>query len=387
MKALFLIKPGELTLKGNNRIFFERLLRRNIHAKLKALPHLLTDRHSRLYVTVEEENAPAAAALLKKVMGISGYCRAYTCGKNLDEMEGLTSGVVRSMLDSGKGVNYKIEVHREDKSFPLDSYGLACELGGRLGKRFPELKVRLKEPDWVLHVEVRDSVYSYSYTDEGVRGLPVGAAGKGLLLLSGGIDSPVAGFLMAARGLRLDALYFHSYPYTSRQAQEKVETLARLLSEWTGRLSLVVVPFTDIQVKIRERAPSAETTLLSRACMMRIATMTAYRRRANSLITGESLSQVASQTAESLRFTGSFTDLPVFRPLVGLDKEWIVGKAREIGTFDTSILPYEDCCVVFSPKHPVIRPKYAELRASYEALEIEEDLRSAVRKAEVLTYG
>ncbi len=387
MNALFLIKPGELTLKGNNRAYFERVLRRNIRAKLRSVRHVLSDRHSRLYVTVDETDAGVVSEALRKTMGISGFCRAYTCGKAVDEMEELTAFVVRGQLDAGKGAAYKIDVHREDKNFPLDSYGIACELGKRLGRRFPELKVSLKAPDWILHVEVRESVYCYSYSEEGVRGLPVGVAGRGLLLLSGGIDSPVAGFLMAARGLRLDAIYFHSYPYTGRQAQEKVETLARLLSEWTGRLNLYVVPFTDIQVKIREKAPAAQTTLLSRACMMRIATYQAYRRKANSLVTGESLSQVASQTAESIRFTGHFSELPVFRPLVGMDKEWIVAKAREIGTFETSILPYEDCCVVFSPKHPVIRPDFAELRDSYDSLGIEEDLRTAVRTAEVLKFG
>jgi thiamine biosynthesis protein ThiI len=387
MKILFLIKPGEFILKGDNRPFFARALRRDIKLKMKNIPHTLEDRHCRLFVGVAEEDAEAAEACLRRVFGISGFCRTHTAAKNIEDIDTMSTKIVREALDARRGVRYKIAVHRTDKTFPLDSYGLACEAGDRLGKKFPELAVNLKNPDWVLHLEIRDKVYGYAFAEEGERGLPSGVAGKGLLLLSGGIDSPVAGYLMAKRGLKIDAVYFHSYPYTGREAQDKVETLSRILSGWVGRIHLSIIPFTDIQVRIRERTPAEETVLLSRACMMGIASRLAFRRRANSLVTGESLSQVASQTAESMGFTGAFSELPVFRPLIGCDKEWIIGRARHIGTYETSILPYEDCCTVFSAKHPLTRPRFMKMMESYKRLEIDELLTTALRNAQVRIYG
>ena len=387
MDALFLLKPGELMLKGANRPFFMRTLRRNLKAMMKGVPHILEDRHCRLFLRTAEDNAAETASRLRRFIGISGFARTLCCAKEMHEIEKIAALVVEANLAAGKGTGYKIDVTRSDKKFPLDSYGLACELGNRLGRRFPGLSVRLRDPAWILNVEIRDDVYCYSFAEEGERGLPVGVGGKGLLLLSGGIDSPVAGYMMAKRGLRLDAVHFHSYPYTSRQAREKAESLAGILADRAGRLDLYVVPFTDVLVRIRERAPEDETTLLSRACMMRIADKLAFRRDANSLVAGESLSQVASQTAESIRFTGSFASLPVFRPLVGLDKEHIIRTARRIGSYETSILPYEDCCSVFSHRHPVIRPKFSVMRKSYEGLEIDEMLRAALKNAELVRFG
>ncbi|MDR1933786.1 MAG: tRNA 4-thiouridine(8) synthase ThiI [Spirochaetales bacterium] len=387
LDELFLIKPGELMLKGDNRPMFMRALRRNMRAMMKGLPHRLEDRHCRLYLRTHSSRAEEAACRLRRFIGISGFARPVACARDMDAMEEAAAKVAAACVSSGKGLVYKLRIHRADKNFPLDSYAVACEIGSRLGRRFPALKVRMKDPDWILHMEIRESVYAYAFAEEGERGLPVGVAGKGILLLSGGIDSPVAGYMMAKRGLRLDAVYFHSYPYTSRQAQEKVETLAAMLAGRIGRVDLYIVPFTDVQVKIRERAPAEETTLHSRACMMRIASRLAYRKKANSLVTGESLAQVASQTAESLRFTASTTELPVLRPLIGMAKEEIIALALKIGSYETSILPYEDCCSVFSPRHPLIRPKYEAIRASFEALNIEEDLTDALKKAEVLRFG
>jgi thiamine biosynthesis protein ThiI len=305
----------------------------------------------------------------------------------MDAMEETAAQVAESCIAAGGGTAYKIKVRRSDKTFSLDSYETARELGSRLGKRFPSLKARMKDPDWVLHLEIRDRVYCYAFSEEGEKGLPVGVTGKGILLLSGGIDSPVAGYMMAKRGLRLDAVYFHSYPYTSRQAQEKVEALAGILAARLGRMDLYVVPFTDIQVKIREKAPAEETTLHSRASMMKIAASLAFRKKANSLVTGESLGQVASQTAESLRFTASVTTLPVLRPLIGLNKEAIIAAARKIGTYEMSILPYEDCCAMFSPRHPLIKPRFETIRRAYEALALDNDLETALEKAEVFRFG
>jgi thiamine biosynthesis protein ThiI len=387
MKTIFLIKPGEFVLKGDNRPFFARALRRDIKEKLKKVSHTLEDRHNRLFVRVAEEDAEAGEACLRRVFGISGFCRTHTAAKNIEAMEAMSVKVVEEVLARRRGVEYKIAVHRTDKSFPLDSYGLACEMGDRLGKKFPELKVNVKNPDWVLHLEIRDKVYGYAFAEEGERGLPAGVAGKGLLLLSGGIDSPVAGYLMAKRGLKIDAVYFHSYPYTGNEAREKVETLSRILSGWVGRIHLSIIPFTDIQVRIRERAPAEETVLLSRACMMSIASRLAFRRRAVCLITGESLSQVASQTAESMGFTGVFSELPVFRPLIGSDKEWIIRKARHVGTYETSILPYEDCCTVFASRHPLTRPRFLKMMESFKSLEIDELLQSALRGSETRIFA
>ena len=386
-EALFLIKPGELMLKGGNRPVFLRALRRNMRAMMKGIPHRLEDKHHRLFLHTEESFAEDAAARLRRFIGISGFARPVICGKDLDAMEEAAVRIAENCISAGKGTVYKLHIHRADKNFPLDSYGLACEIGSRLGKRLPQLKVRMKDNDWVLHMEIRDKVYAYAFAEEGERGLPVGVAGKGILLLSGGIDSPVAGYMMAKRGLALTAVYFHSYPYTSREAQEKTQDLARMLSLRTGRLDLYVVPFTDIQVKIRERAPAEETTLHARACMMKIASFLAYRKKANSLVTGESLAQVASQTAESLRYTASVTNLPVLRPLIGMAKEEIIAVARKIGTYETSILPYEDACHVFAPRHPLIKPKYEAIRAAFAGLDVEDDLRTALRNAQVIRFG
>ncbi len=387
MDTLFLLKPGELMLKGANRPFFMRVLRKNLSQALREVPHRLEDRHSRILVRVAEADAPRTADILRRFIGISGFSPALVSGKSLDDIEHTASLLVGSLLRERGTARYKIEARRADKSYPLDSYGIACELGERLGRRFPDLTVSMREPDFILHVEIRGEVFLYALAEEGERGLPVGVSGRGILLLSGGIDSPVAGYLMAKRGLRLDAVYYHSYPYTGREVRDKVQTLAGLLARRIGGLNLHIVPFTEIQVKIRERAPEDRTTLFSRASMMRIADMLAFRRNANSLITGESLSQVASQTPESLRFTGSFASLPVLRPLVGMDKERIIGIARAIGTYETSILPYDDCCVVFASRHPVIRPKFQEMKESFMGLGIEEDLRKALRAAERITIG
>jgi thiamine biosynthesis protein ThiI len=385
-ETLFLIKPGELMLKGDNRPMFMRALRRNMRAMMKGIPHRLDDRHCRLYLRTGREYAQEASRRLRRFIGISGFARPVACRRDVDAMEEAAARIAAAAIASGKGAAYKLCVRRADKGFPLDSYAVACEIGARLGRRFPELKARMKNPDWVLYMEIREEVFCYAFAEDGERGLPVGVAGKGILLLSGGIDSPVAGYLMAKRGLRLDAVYFHSYPYTSRGAQEKVESLARMLAERIGRLELYTVPFTDIQVKIRERAPAEETTLHSRACMMKIASALAYRKKANSLVTGESLAQVASQTAESLRYTGSAASLPVLRPLIGASKEEIIAIARKIGTYETSILPYEDCCSVFSPRHPLIKPRFEAIRESFQKLDIEEDLRAALKAAHVLRF-
>jgi len=244
--------------------------------------------------------------------------------------------------------------------------------------------VDLHRPDWVLNVEIRDRAYLYGAEQAAPGGLPLGSSGKGLLLLSGGIDSPVAGWLMGKRGLAVDAVHFHTPPYTSQKAKEKAVTLARILSEYLWKIRLFAVPFTPVQLRIRERAPAEESTLLIRACMVQAAETVARRERHACLISGESLGQVASQTLPSLSFTGSRTTLPLLRPLIGMDKEEIVALARRLGTFETSILPYADCCSLFSPPHPLVKPDFGRMSLSFEALEIEPLLAEAVAESEVI---
>jgi thiamine biosynthesis protein ThiI len=293
-------------------------------------------------------------------------------------------GLARAFIDAGLGVRFKIEARRADKSFPLSSYQIACALGDLLLRSFPELTVDVKNPDWILMVEIREHAYLYGPQTGGPGGLPTGSSGKGLLLLSGGIDSPVAGYMMAKRGLALEAVYFHSAPFTSEQAREKVESLSRILDTYAPGILLHVVNFTPALARIRERAKDEEITLLMRACMMRIASLIAARRGAGCLITGESLGQVASQTVESIGYTGGYAELPVLRPLIGMNKEEIMSDARRIGTFETSNLPFADCCVLFSPPHPLIRPSGEKMRKTFNSLDIEDTLREAQEKSEMV---
>jgi tRNA uracil 4-sulfurtransferase len=301
-------------------------------------------------------------------------------------IEAAACELAAGFLKAGLGNRFKAEVKRAEKKFPLTSYEIACRIGELLLERFPGLTVDVHTPEWVVTVEIREWAYLYGPSMGGPYGLPTGSSGKGLLLLSGGIDSPVAGWMMAKRGMAIEAVYFHSAPFTSEKAREKVETLARTLSAWAPGIILHVVHFTPVLARIKEKSKEDEVTLLLRACMMRFATLLAERTRAMCLITGESLGQVASQTVESMHFTGALTDLPVFRPLVGMNKEEIIAVARKIDTFDTSNLPYADCCVLFSPVHPLIHPEVRKMMLSYEHLDVEGLLREALEKIDVVGY-
>lgn len=381
----YIIKIGEIALKGKNRRMFERRLKSNIMNQLMGTDAAVTGGFGRFYLSPGKADDKDIETVLSKTFGVVSFAIVYTADKNIESITEHSLRMCREMEKDIRNTTFKIEARRSDKSFPLTSYDIACHLGDQLQKVYPSLSVNMHKPDWTLSVEIREKALLYGRQMKGPGGLPAGIAGKGMLLLSGGIDSPVAGYMMAKRGLFLDAVYFHAYPYTSDDAKEKVKKLAATLSPYIGGLQLFVVPFTDVQIKIKGKAREAETTLLMRACMVKIAEMLAQKRGSDCLITGEALSQVASQTMGSIRFTGSMTSLPIFRPLIGMDKEEIIRIARDIETFETSILPFEDCCTIFSPKHPLVNPKLEMMRGSYNSLDIGDELNKAVQNVEVIS--
>ncbi len=387
-RQLYLIRLGEICLKGENRSFFEKRLKLNIKRKLKEFHPAFRIQKGRFFLELDEISGSEEAIhqALRTTSGIVAFSKTSKTEKIIEVIE---EEVVRLLEPqfSTTPLSFKVNARRSDKSFPLSSYEIACEVGGVVLDAFPTSKVDVHTPDVSIFIEIRDKAYIYSssHMEKGPGGLPVGIAGKGLLLLSGGIDSPVAGYRMAARGLAQDAIYFHTYPYTSDEALGKVKDLADLISPYLSGLHLFVVPFTKVQLHINKRSYSSEHTLLMRYCMIKIANMVADKVHASCLVTGESLSQVASQTLESLTYTDSASALPILRPLIGMEKEEIIKTAREIGTFDTSILPFEDCCTVFSPKHPLLRPNIGTMTASYKSLEIEGLLREAADSCERFT--
>ena len=379
MDDLWLIKIGEISLKKGNRAYFERMLKENIHKKVQryvadtGVTAKVSSRRGRYYLeTGIPENE--VVKILESTPGIVGFSRAYKVKKTLEDLAEISISIASECLSSGIGGRFKFEVRRTDKSLPLDSYGYARELGGLLLEALPELTVDVRNPDFIIKVELREAGYVYQMQKKGTGGLPVGTAGRGILLLSGGIDSPVAGYMMSKRGLKLTAVHFHTPPYTSPEAHDKVVRLASLIAPWCQGLTLYSVPFTECQIKINQSVHPSTTTIHSRSCMMQIAEHIAKQRRCAALVTGESLGQVASQTLESLAFTNGSVPMPVFRPLIGLDKEEIVVLARKIGTFETAIEPFEDCCTLFSPEKPVTRPDVMAERLVYEGIDGLENL-------------
>ena len=380
---LYLIRLGEISLKGQNRNFFEKKLKNNI--KLKIHPHrsLLTREKGRFYLYVDK-SCPEEIVIrtLQTTFGVVGFSKAIVCNKDWNEIVNSAKALIENEpFSDGKGT-FKVECRRGDKSFFMNSYQIESELGGVVLDRYPDMKVKVKNPEKELRVEVRDKAYLYTSPVPGPGGLPVGTAGKGLLLLSGGIDSPVAFWRMAKRGLKQDCLYFHAYPYTSDMALQKVKDLARIVAPYNQGTNLIVVNFTETELWIKDHSKEEEHTLMMRACMMKVANKIAKARECKVLVTGEALGQVASQTLESMCFTNSMSEIPVLRPLVAMDKEEIISTARQIGTFETSILPYDDCCVIFSPKHPLVRPEVEQEKKSYNEMNIDELLDKCVSEAE-----
>jgi len=381
-ERLFLVKYGEIALKKRNRGAFVKSLKDSIHARLPGLTFSVQETWHRVFVRFSPGDREAIAGALARTFGIVSFCEALRVESEMAGIEEAACGLAARFLEAGLGNRFKAEVRRAEKSFPMTSYEIACRLGDRLLARFPGLAVDVQRPDWVLSVEIREHAYLYGPETAGPYGLPTGSSGKGLLLLSGGIDSPVAGWMMAKRGLAIEAAYFHAAPFTSEKARGKVEALSRILSTWAPGVLLHVVPFTPALGRIKERAKDEEVTLLLRAAMIHMASLLAAAHGAGCLVTGESLGQVASQTIESIHFTGSPATLPVFRPLIGMNKEEIIAVARRIGTFETSSLPYDDCCVLFSPEHPLIHPALGRMRRAYDMLELDDLLREALEKTE-----
>ena len=363
MNEMILLKLGEMVLKGLNRRSFEDKLQANIYRRLNHLGQFrVYTRQSATYVEpmTEECDMDGAWEALTKVFGVVGLSRARACDKDKDAILTAAQEYLGDRLSAAK--TFKVETKRADKTFPMTSIQLSQYVGGELDERYPNLKVDVHNPELTVHVEIRDyAAFVHADPEPGAGGLPVGINGRAVSLLSGGIDSPVASWMIAKRGVSLEMVHFFSYPYTSNEAKEKVLELARLLTPWCGKLTVHVVPFTAIQEELRRSCPQELFTVIMRRFMMRISERVAQRCGAKALVTGECLGQVASQTIEAMTVTGAVTSLPILRPVVGMDKEDIVKISRKIGTYDTSILPYEDCCTVFTPRHPRLRPTLEEL--------------------------
>ncbi len=386
MDKVILIRIGEIYLKGKNRCFFENLLVRNIKEKLAGIDCKLFFGRNRYTVSdYNQSEEDKIVALLKTVFGINSLSCGYKIKSDYDEIFKLVKKIIPQ---SG---SFRVSANRADKSFPLDSMKLSRELGGDLLDTFGNLTVDLHNPDFVVYIDIRENGFTYIFNEKiaGAGGMPVGSAGRGLLLLSGGIDSPVAGYMMAKRGLSLSALHFHSYPYTSENAQEKVKELAKIMQNYCGKINLIFAPFTKIQEAIHKNCDNNYLITIMRRFMMLIAEKTAKRFYCDCIVNGESLGQVASQTVQSITVTNSMIkDLPIMRPLIGMDKQEIFEISTKIGTYETSILPYEDCCTVFLPKNPVTKPQIE--RCEFEEKKIEnydELVEEVLNNLEIIEIG
>ena len=373
MHEIILCKLGEIVLKGLNRHSFEMKLMSNIRRRTQRYGKFkIYSRQSTIYVEPVEEacNLDGAYDACKKVFGIIAIARAVPCAKEKEAIFNTAKEYLAPALLAAK--SFKVESKRSDKSFPMGSIQLSQWVGGALHDAFPHLIVDVHDPELTVHLEVReDAAYVHGPAESAAGGLPIGMGGHAVSLLSGGIDSPVSSYMIAKRGVQLELLHFASPPYTSEQAREKVLQLAQELTVWCGRLTVHVVPFTEIQEEIRRKCPEDHFTLIMRRFMMRLGDRLAHELACKAIVTGESLGQVASQTIQALVVSDDVATLPVLRPLIGMDKEEIVRIARHVGTFDTSILPYEDCCTVFTPRHPKTKPNLEEVREYEAALDID----------------
>ena len=387
MNEIFLMKLGEIVLKGANKRQFENKLRQNIRRRMKPYGNFdVYIMQSTVYVQPMDENADVEGAweACHSIFGVVSLCRCRPCEKNLDAIYNAIEEYLGDDLDCAK--SFKVESKRSDKAFPMTSIAISQEIGGRLAEAHPTVEVDVHHPEYIVYVEVRDlAAYVHGPAEPGAGGLPTGVGGRAMCLLSGGIDSPVAAYMMAKRGMEIECVHFFSYPYTSQLAKDKVLELARLVTRYSGRMTVNVVSFTQIQEAIRDNCPEEFFTLIMRRFMMEISQRIAKGDGCGALITGENLGQVASQTMEAMTVTGAVVDIPIFMPLVGMDKEEIVTIARKIGTLDTSILPYEDCCTVFTPKHPKTKPTLGQVVHAERNLDREVLIAQALESVEKIT--
>lgn len=380
MRRLLLVKyASEIFLKGLNKGKFEKKLKDNIKTVFKGTKYNFVVDQGRWFIECDDlENG---IEKLKRVFGVSEVCVVDEVEANIEKIK---EQALKSALEN-KGSTFKVVTKRANKSFPGTSMDISAEVGAYILENTRDLTVSIKSPEFVIDIEIRNNAYVYSNRIKAVGGMPYGTNGSTMLMLSGGIDSPVAGYMMARRGVQLSCVYFHSHPYTSERAKEKVKELARILKEYTGSIDLYIVPFTEIQMQIIEKCRKDELTIIMRRFMMRIACQIAHNYNINSVTTGESVGQVASQTMEGLVVSNDVADRPVFRPLIATDKIDIMDMARQIGTYETSILPYEDCCTIFVPKHPKTKPRVKEIRKAEELLNIETLVEEAIKDTEFLS--
>lgn len=384
MKEMFLLKLGEIVLKGANRRTFEETLKKNVR---RTVSHFGAFKvyimQSTVYVEPQADDCDLDGAweACGHVFGVSSMCRCRACEKDLDAIYQAVVDYLGDELSVQK--SFKVESKRSDKRFPLNSIQISQEIGGRIAEEFPNVAVDVHNPSYVVNIEVRETAaYVHGPSVPGAGGLPTGTGGRAAVLLSGGIDSPVAGYMIAKRGVEIECIHFFSYPYTSERAKEKVLELARLMTRYCGRMTVDVVGFTKVQEAIRDNCREEYFTIIMRRFMMRIAQAIAKDHGAKCLVTGENLGQVASQTMDAMAVTGAVVDIPMFHPLIGMDKEEIVTRARKIGTLETSILPYEDCCTVFTPKHPKTKPVLALVEAEEAKLDVDALVADALANTE-----
>ena len=387
MKEIFLMKLGEIVLKGANKRQFEGKLRQNVRRRMKAYGNFdVYIMQSTVYIEPMDEACDLEGAweACHSIFGVVSLCRCRPCEKTLDAIYEAVEVYLGENLDCAE--SFKVESKRSDKQFPLNSIQLSQEIGGRLAEAHPHVAVDVHHPAYTVYVEVRDlAAYVHGPAEPGAGGLPTGVGGRAMCLLSGGIDSPVAAYMIAKRGVEIECVHFFSYPYTSQLAKDKVIELARLVTKYSGRMTVNIVSFTEIQEAIRDNCPEEYFTLIMRRFMMEISQRIAKGDGCGALITGENLGQVASQTMEAMAVTGAVVDMPVFMPLIGMDKEEIVTIARKIGTLETSILPYEDCCTVFTPKHPKTKPTLGQVLHAERNLDRQALIEKALQSVEKVT--
>ena len=387
MEKIILVRYEEIFLKGLNRHMFEQKLIRNIKLRLMNLGIVKVSlSQCRIYIESRDPDFDFEEAIdrLKKIFGIASVSPVFRIQTDYDVIKSNCLNIIEALLNKYSYKTFKVETKRGDKSFPLNSPQVCADMGDYILDHFPDLKVNVRNPEFIFYIEIRESTYLYSEIIPSAKGLPTGTGGRATLLLSGGIDSPVAGWMISKRGVELDAVYFHSPPYTSERAKEKVLKLAEILSKWCMGIRVHVVPFTDIQMAIHEKCPMEYLTIIMRRYMMKIAERIASNRGSLALVTGEAIGQVASQTMESMLVTNAVVSLPVYRPLVGMDKNEVIVIARLIGTFETSIMPYEDCCTLFVAKHPATRPSMDKTISYESVLDDERLISEALEKTEII---